>query len=191
MEIPILIVICAAALYCHSLTVFNGLCAVHLPAEPRSGRISALHGNCPLRPAVPPGSGVIADIVAHLIEAPSIRLPGGAVGQGRGIYVALLLAEIGDSPSINRLLPPFSRCGCGFRPLADIRRLSGGVIAHLHPQQLADGPQGQVVGPAAGGIGVEDGGGDLLSVGGRDSAPGGDFCLPVHRHAADVERDLP
>ena len=64
--------------------------------------------------------------------------------------------------------------------------LSGGVVANLHSQQLADGPDGQVVGLASSGIGKEDGAGDLLPIGGGDVLPGGDLRLCVQGDVDEV-----
>ena len=65
-------------------------------------------------------------------------------------------------------------------------RLACGVIPDLHPQQLADGADGEIVGLAAGFVGVEDGAGDLLSVGGGDVLARRDFLRSVQGHIGKV-----
>ena len=66
----------------------------------------------------------------------------------------------------------------------------GSRTVDVHVQQLADGPDGQVVGLAALGVGIEDRAGDLLPVGHGDIAARRDLGLPVEGDAGEVEAHL-
>ena len=73
-----------------------------------------------------------------------------------------------------------------YRLLPQEDRLGGGIIPDLHLQQLADGADRKVVGLAAGFVGVEDGAGDFLAVGGGDVLARCDFLRSVQGHIGKV-----
>ena len=74
--------------------------------------------------------------------------------------------------------------------LAQQNRLACGVIANLRAQQFADGADGQIVGFASRRVGVEDGAGDFLPVGGGDVLARRDFLRPVHGDVGEVVAHL-
>ena len=114
--------------------------------------------------------------------------PGRTPGGRRGIGRFGSLAGVGKARAVHRPFPMLLRSGQAL--LAQQDGFRGGVIADLHPQQFADGPDGQIVGLAAGGVGVEDGGGNLLAVGGSDGGSSGKLCLPVQGHVCEAKRHL-
>ena len=75
-------------------------------------------------------------------------------------------------------------------PVSAMLERSYGVAGDDLAQQLTDGPDGQVVGLAADGVGIEDGRGDLLAVGHGDGRPGGDLRLAVQGYIGEVEGHL-
>ena len=99
-----------------------------------------------------------------------VTLPGVFGHRRWGTEVDHIPAAIGR---LRGLLPQQDRPACG-------------VIPNLHPQQLADGADGKIVGLAAGFVGVEDGAGDLLSVGGGDVLARRDFLRSVQGHIGKV-----
>ena len=137
-----------------------------------------------VRPAVAPDG----------LQAPALRQICQRVAGGSGVVDPGVLAGIADAVLRDLLVPEGAvrggRRSGGNGLLPQQHGAGGGVVAHLHPQQLADGPDGQVVGLAASLIHIEDGAGDPLAVGGGDVAAGGDLRLPVQGHPGEVEAHL-
>ena len=134
-----------------------------------------------VRPAVAPDG----------LQPPALRQICQRVAGGSGVVGPGVLAGVCDAVLICLLVPVGARrCGGRYGLLSQQHGAGGGVVAHLHPQQLADGPDGQVVGLAARLVHIEDGAGDLLTVGGGDVAAGGDLHFPVQGHPGKVELHL-
>lgn len=133
-------------------------------------------------------------VVPDGLQAPALRQICQRVAGGSGVVGPGVLAGVCDAVLIALLVPVsagFSgRCGGRHSLLSQQHGAGGGVVAHLHPQQLADGPDGQVVGLAARLVHIEDGAGDLLTVGRGDVAAGSDLHLPVQGHPGEVELHL-
>ena len=123
-------------------------------------------------------------------QSPAIRQPGRAPCRRVGIRCKRPLADIRKrgavcSPLPIRFLVPTFGMG-----VAQQNGFCGGIIPDLHAQQLTDGPDGQIVGLSSGGIGIQNGGRNLLSIGGRDRRPRRNGRFPVYRHVGKIECHL-
>ena len=161
------------------------LCGQGGAVGPAAGIGAAQPEALSLIPVLPGGKVVAPALDDPLQGAARLRQIQAPARRG-GIDRVRLLRDIPNGGPLHRSLP----LARPVRLVAQQHGLCGGVVVHLHPQKLADGPDGQVVGLAAGGVRIEDGGGDGLSVGGSDGVPGGDGRPAVHGHIGEVEGHL-